>query len=255
MRDVSKPLECTDSAPTAAVLKNNLKAIEVRAARCTAASANAETRMQYLDFRRQYVNDVGCQLAELDQYANLEPMEALRYLLSRVRRMVSDIDASEFVEEGDKALVDGVQNSYDALIRKFGKIIGVDVLDSVFTMFDLGNKEFALRYYIAVIRSYHERSNQGIFGGSRVKKRIHEIHEQYGMANHVAIIQIGAKLKDYEQEIIPFLESMMRSEQLDDGGRAFELSPDELDEHLRSLQTQLVKLRNRMFEIGFYTDE
>jgi len=240
---------------TASSCKDNLREIESRAINVSTAAADAETDEQYLEFRRQYVAEAINQLDELDRYTEINSMEALRYLLSRVRRLVGEIDATEFNDQEDKEAVFSVQDKYDALVMKLAKELGEDLVNSVFQMFDMGNKEFTLRYYIAVMRCYEERSKQGLFGANRVKKRIQEINESYGLAEHVAIIQMGAKVRDYEQEIFPFLETMMRSEDLFDDGAVLKKTPDELDGELRVMQTELVKLRNKMFDIGFYMDE
>lgn len=240
---------------TASSCKENLRAIESRVVNVSTAAADAETNDQYLEFRRQYVVEAGNQLDELERYTDIQPMEALRYLLSRVRRLVGEIDAAEFNQQDDQDAVHQVQKKYDALVMKLAKVLGADVVNSVFMMYDLGNKEFTLRYYIAVMRCYEERCKQGLFGANRVKKRIHEINEEYGLAEHVAIIQIGARVKDYELEIFPFLETMMRSEDLFENGEVLKKTPNELDVDLHAVQTELVKLRNKMFDIGFYTDD
>ncbi len=253
MTEVSPQL--VDPISDAISCKDKLRAIESRVVNVSTAAAAAETDELYLDLRRQYVGEAVEQLDELDRYAAIEPMEALRYLLSRVRRLVSEIDDSEFTEAEDKALVHSVQQKYDKLVLRLAKRLGNEVVTAVFEMFDLGNKEFTLRYYIAVMRCYEEKCNQGLFGANRVKKRIQEINEQYDLADHVAMIQMGAKVKEYKQEIFPFLESMMRAENLFDNGAVLQKTPDELDIELRSLQTHLVKLRNQMFEIGFYLEE
>jgi len=244
-----------DTIPAATSCTDRLRAIESRVVNVSTAAAAAETDELYLDLRRQYIGEAVEQLEELGRYAAIKPMEALRYLLSRVRRLVSEIDDNEFTEAQDKALVHSVQQKYDKLVLRLAKRLGSDVVSAVFEMFDLGNKEFTLRYYIAVMRCYEEKCNQGLFGANRVKKRIQEINEQYDLADHVAMIQMGAKVKEYRQEIFPFLESMMRAENLFDNGAVREKTTDELDVELRSLQTHLVKLRNQMYDIGFYLDE
>jgi len=244
-----------DPCSTALSSIDTLRMIESRVVNVSTAAANAETDEQYLEFRRQYIEEAGKQLDELDRYTDTDPMEALRYLLSRVRRLVAEIDDREFSEEQDKAQVHSIQQKYDRLVLKMAKCLGSDVVSAVFEMFDLGNKEFTLRYYIAVMRCYDEKCNQGLFGANRVKKRIQEINESYGLADHVAMIQMGARAKDYREEIFPFLESMMRTENLYENGAVLEKTTDELDVELRCMQTQLVKLRNEMFDIGFYLDD
>lgn len=244
-----------DPAPTASSCKDKLRAIESRVVNVSTAAADAETDELHLEFRRQYVIEAGKQLDELDCYTDIEPMEALRYLLGRVRRLVGEIDSNEFTGEQDKALVHEIQQKYDKLVLKLAKCLGTEIVSSVFDMFDLGNKEFTLRYYIAVMRCYDAKCNQGLFGANRAKKRLHEINEHYGLADHVAMIQMGARARDYREEIFPFLEAMMRSENLYDNGAVLDKTPDQLDVELRSLQTRLVKLRNQMFETGFYEDD
>ncbi|VAW79092.1 hypothetical protein MNBD_GAMMA12-379 [hydrothermal vent metagenome] len=235
--------------------KENLRLIESRVVDLSTAAANAESDEQYLEFRRQYIVEAGRQLDELVCYSKSEPMEALRYLLSRVRRLVAEIDDSEFIEAQDKILVQNIQQKYDQLVLILAKCLSTSVVSAVFEMFDLGHKEFTLRYYIAVMRCYDEKCKQGLFGANRVKKRIQEINERYGLADHVSMVQVSAKVKDYKQEIFPFLESMLRAENLYDNGAVLQKSVAVLDAELRCIQTKLVILRDQMFEIGFYVDE
>ncbi len=235
--------------------KENLRLIESRVASLSTSVANAESDEQYLEYKRQYIAEAGKQLDELVCYTKIEPMEALRYLLSRVRRLVAEIDDTEFIEKQDKILIQNIQQKYDQLVLILVKRLSTDVVSAVFDMFDLGNKEFTLRYYIAVMRCYDEKCKQGLFGANRVEKRIQEINERYGLADHVSMVQVGAKPKDYRREIFPFLESMLRAENLYDNGAVLHKSTDVLDAELRCMQTKLVILRDQMFKIGFYVDD